>query len=231
MAYYKISAVIRKAQPQEKIPRISTEQVEKLKDASAIALSVIAGAGLVTLGAITPGIFIALEEYFRLRDRYRRKKLSRKDKQQKVLKTFYYLKQRGYINMKPAAGDFKISLTDKGFERMKEVNFDTLTIERPKNWDGKWWQVAADIPTKKYRRGADLLRQKLKDIGFFPLQRTLWFYPYDPRAEIEFVATTYGIERFVTVMEINRLDDDDEIKLKSYFIDEGILPESFRIVS
>lgn len=60
-------------------------------------------------------------------------------------------------------------------------------------------------------------------MGFFPLQRTLWFYPYDPRSEVEFIITYYGIERFVTVMEIYRLDKDDESKMLSHFKELKIL--------
>lgn len=58
---------------------------------------------------------------------------------------------------------------------------------------------------------------------FYPLQRTLWLYPYDPRLEIEFLIQHYGIERFVTVMEVNRLDRDDERVLKAYFENAGII--------
>ena len=77
--------------------------------------------------------------------------------------------------------------------------------------------MAADIPTKGYRQGADALRAKLKQMGFCPLQRTLWFYPYDPRKQLEVIVNHYGIGEFVTVMEISRMDIQDEKVLKKYF--------------
>ena len=76
---------------------------------------------------------------------------------------------------------------------------------------------AADIPTKNYRRGADMLRRKLKELGFFSLQRTLWFYPFDPRKELEYVVNSFGIANFVTLMEVSRLDRDDEEIMKKFF--------------
>jgi hypothetical protein len=83
--------------------------------------------------------------------------------------------------------------------------------------------VAADIPTKDHRQGADLLRRKLKQMGFYPLQRSLWFYPFDPRPEIEFICREFGVANFVTVMEINRLDVQDEKLLKKHFSKLGKL--------
>jgi len=166
-------------------------------------------------------LFIAFDKLFLRKNP--NQSMSKKQRDRKLAKTFYYMKRSGYVIMKPTRGDFKIFLTHLGRKRYQKLNFQTLQIQKPKKWDHRWWQVAADIPTKKYRRGADLLRQKLKDLGFYPLQRTLWFYPYDPRTEIEFIISQFGIERFVTVMEVSRLDLDDNERMKKFFIQEDIL--------
>ena len=125
--------------------------------------------------------------------------------------------------MKQTPNDFFISLTKLGKKRLQKMNYVNLTIEKHLSWDGKWWQIAADIPTKKYKWAADLFREKLIKMKFFPLQRTLWLYPFDPRKEIEFIIQHFGIERFVTLMEICRLDKDDERRMKRFFENEAIL--------
>ena len=187
--------------------------MEKIKTVSGIALAIVGVAGIIALSAVAPNMFVAIDKLF-LKKGVRS---SRKRKEIQIAQTFYYLKRSGLIRMRYASKDYKIFLTKFGAKRLKKLNFQTMTVERPDKWDGKWWQIAADIPTKEYRRGADLLRQKLKEMNFYPLQRTLWFYPYDPRQEIEFIVVHYEIERFVTVMEISRLDKDDERKMKVFF--------------
>lgn len=219
--YEKIGAVIRKATPAEKPSRFTPEQIEKLKSAGNVALAILLGSGVVALSAVAPNMFIAIEKLFL--SKYPNRHLSKKEKDIKMSQAFYYLKRSGYIIMRPTARDFKIYVTKLGKRKWKKLEIETLTIPHPRSWNGTWWLVAADIPTKKHKRGADLLRQKLKDLQFFPLQRTLWIYPYDPRAEIEFISNYYGIGRFVTVMEINRLDLDDQEKIRDYFQEVELL--------
>lgn len=218
---HKIGTVVRQSLPLEKKPLLTPQQIEKLRTAGGIALGIIGVAGIVALSAVAPNMFYAFDKLFSRK--YRGRKFTRKEKERKIAKTFYYLKESGYIRMRPTGKDFKIFLTELGRKKLEKMNLETLVVKRLSSWDGKWWQVAADIPTEEYKWAADLFRQKLKDIKFFPLQRTLWFYPYDPRREVEYIIRYYGIESFVTVMEINRLDKDDERKMKFFFKQEGVL--------
>jgi DNA-binding transcriptional regulator PaaX len=132
-------------------------------------------------------------------------------------RAFYYLRDSGLVKFHGESSNLKISLTEKAKKFLVKVGFRTASVNKPKVWDKKWWLVAADIPTKEHRLGADQFRAKLKNMNFYFLQKSLWIYPYDPRKEIKFIAETYGIERFITVMEINRLDVEDESKAKQFF--------------
>ena len=222
MVYYqKIGTIIRRSTPAQPNPILTPEQIEKLKTVGNITLAIIAVAGTITLSAIAPNVIGALGKINE--KKYPHKKFAKRERDIKIVQTFYYLKRSGQVRMKLTGNDFKIFLTRIGRKRLRQLNFNTLVVKKPSSWDRKWWQVAADIPTKKYRIGADLLRRKLKQMGLYSLQRTLWFYPYDPREEIDFIVRHYGVERFVTVMEINRLDKEDEKKMKKFFIREGIL--------
>ncbi len=220
MYYEKIGAVIRKSTPLESKPYFTEEQIEKFKNVSQIILGIIGVAGVIVLSAVAPNIFVAADKLFNNRSRGR--KYTKKVKDLKLSQAFYYMKRSGQIKIKSTGKDFLVSLTKLGRKRLRKLQFETLQIPQNQKWDGKWWQVAADIPTK-YKLGADLLRQKIKDMNFFPLQRTLWFYPFDPRDEVEFIANHYNIGRFVTVMEISRLDRDDERRMKAFFRKEKII--------
>lgn len=214
-----LAAVIKKASPKPTF-ELSEEQIEKLKTYSNILLGILAGAGLVTMMVLAPNALQALDIF---QKRKGKKPLKRKEKEQKVARAFYYLRHWGHIQLKRKREDYEVILTEKGKKQIKHLNLETLSIPRPKNWDGKFWQVAADIPTKEYRYGADALREKLKQMNFYPLQRTLWFYPYDPRVELEFIARNYGVANFVTVMKIATLDLSDEKVLREFFKEQKII--------
>lgn len=208
-----LAVAIRQASPRPTF-EFSEEKVEKLKTFSNIVLGILSVAGIATIALIAPNALQALE-LFEKRKGHR--KLRHSQKVRKVSRVFYYLRERGFVEFRQKGEDFEVSLTKRGKKQIRRLDIETLSIPRPKSWDGKFWQVAADIPTKKYRRGADALRSKLKQMGFYPLQRTLWFYPFDPRIEIEFIVRHYGIVPFVTVMKIAELDPSDERILKRFF--------------
>jgi DNA-binding transcriptional regulator PaaX len=211
---YQIGTTLRTADPtKDPIFDLSKEQIELIGNASKIILAIIASAGMVTLAAVAPNIFIALDKLYKLKGL----RLNKREKEIKAAHSFYYLKKSGLIKFTGDKKGISLFLSSLGQKKMEQIGFEALSVFKPKKWDGKWWQVAADIPTKGYRSGADALRQKLKQMGFCPLQRTLWFYPYDPRKQVEIVAEHYGISRFVTVMEISRMDLQDEKVLKKYF--------------
>jgi DNA-binding transcriptional regulator PaaX len=211
----KISKIINNSLEREFVVRLNRRQLDKINTIAQAALAVVGAAGLITLAAAAPNIFTALNQANHLRKKF--KGLAFDEKQKKLQYSFYYLRKSGLVKFKGDKSGFQLLLSKKGQKLLTKLDFQTLKVKNPKVWDRKWWVVAADIPTKQHRLGADQLRQKLKEMGFYFLQRTLWFYPYDPRTEIQFIATTYGVEKFITIMEISRLDMEDEQKLLRFF--------------
>lgn len=201
--------------------KFSAEELAALTKVSQILLAVIAGAGILTLAVVAPNIFGALGRISRMTKSG--KHWSREEKKTKIKNAFYYLKRSGLIKLTGRGGETKVEVTAKGQEQLASLHFKSLQVPKTKVWDGDWWLVAADIPTKDYRWAADMFRRKLKDMGFFTLQRTLWFYPFNPIGEIQFVAEQFGIQKYITVMEVVRIDVEDEKKMKEFFIARGVL--------
>ncbi len=46
-------------------------------------------------------------------------------------------------------GLMKLTLTEKGEKRAKEIQFNNLIIEKPEKWDKKWRLVIFDISETK----------------------------------------------------------------------------------
>lgn len=220
MKYNKIKSHINQVLPKKGVWEIDSQDLAVLKKVSLVTLAIIGVAGFVSITLVAPNLFSALGKISRFKSKYR----TRSQRVEETSRVFYYLKRRGYISFKEKKdGSIWVRLTKKGDKVHKTLTFQTLKIPKAKKWDKKWWQIAADIPTKEYRGAADLFRLKVKQMHLFPLQRSLWFYPYDPREEMEFLTKHFHIERFVTVMEISRMDLEDEKVLKKHFKKLNIL--------
>ncbi len=74
------------------------------------------------------------------------------------------------------------------------LQIDALKIKKPKKWDGKWRIVIFDISQLKkvYR---ELFRSKLKELGFYQLQKSVWIVPFDCQDEIELLREFFGLSQ------------------------------------
>ncbi|MBI4054053.1 MAG: hypothetical protein HY397_01850 [Candidatus Doudnabacteria bacterium] len=212
-----ISAVL----PRDPGFKLSETQLKVLRTASKVALALVALAGTVAISVVAPNLFQVFGALYEKRGKSQ--SFSTKEKKQKITQTFYYLKRSGLIRFKPDGNDWILCLTDLGKKRFSKLSLDLLSVPKAKHWNGRWWLVAADIPTKSHRPGADLLRNKLRQMGFYSLQRTIWLHPFDPRKEIEYITRAFEINNFVTVMEVARIDREDEQKIKSHFKQSRVL--------
>mgnify|MGYP001612993350 FL=1 len=62
-----------------------------------------------------------------------------------------------------------------------------------------------DIPDKKNKERR-AFSKKLKDIGFYPIQESVFIYPYDCRDEIDFICEFLLISRYVNYCVVESLD-------------------------
>lgn len=217
-----IAQSIRQGFPRKHL-QLSEKQIGTLKNIKDLVLAIALVTGTITLATLAPNIFQYLDKMPWARRTYRSRNTKLKDQEKKVIRSIYYLKTQGYVELIPEGEDFKVKIVKKGRKKVRQMRFDSLSVPKMKTWNGHWWIVLADIPSKDYRRRADFFRDKLKTMNFYPLQRTGWVYPFDPRDEVDFVSAYYGVERFVTTMEAVTVDSEDKTVLKKYFKETGIL--------
>lgn len=133
----------------------------------------------------------------------------------KVNQAIKRLHKRGLVEIiKQRNGVEIIKLTEAGKEKLARYNIDQLEIEKPLKWDGKWRVIIFDIPTSKnYSR--DCLRRKMKKLGFFKLQNSVFVHPYPCYEIVKFLRTYFGVSVEVEYLEVNKLESQN--KLISYF--------------
>jgi len=110
-------------------------------------------------------------------------------------------------------GSFSFVLSEKGKIKTLTFQFEKMRLERG-NWDGKWRVVIFDIPEKR-KRSRDALRDKLKELGFYELQKSVFVFPYECDDEINFVIEFFEMRQYVRTILAERIDN--ELHLKRIF--------------
>lgn len=169
-------------------------------------LKVLVVGGTLTAAAIAPNILQVLDKplgkFFKAMDNHARER--------EIQRVLYYMKQRQLISGSYDHG-LKITPAGKFLLKTHRSNLDNLAIAAPKHWDKKWRLVLFDIP-EHYKTGRDALTRKLKDLGFYPLQRSVLVHPYPCRKEIEKITSLYGINNFVSYIETDHIDQEKLLK-------------------
>lgn len=132
----------------------------------------------------------------------------------KVSQTFSGLRRYRFIRRVKNSSSSDYILTPKGEKRLQTIIIDEIEINRPKKWDSKWRIVIYDLPIRfKVTRNA--FRWKLKELGFFQLQKSTWVYPFPCEREVMFVADFFGVQKYIEILEVNKISNDK--KLKAHF--------------
>lgn len=122
-----------------------------------------------------------------------------------------FLKRSDLVRQNLNKGKLKILLTPKGYKEINFINIDLIKINRPKEWDKKWRVVMFDIPVR-FNKGREGLRWKLKELGFFQLQKSVWVYPHDCIKEIAEIASFWGVGKYIELMLVENMSNEQRLR-------------------
>ena len=111
-------------------------------------------------------------------------------------------------------GTVKLVLTGAGQKKALVYNLDKIEIKKPAQWDKLWRLVIFDIPENK-KKGRMALALKLKEIGFYPMQKSVFIHPYECKNEIDFIVEIFDLAPYVRFLRVK--DIDIELDLRSRF--------------
>jgi DNA-binding transcriptional regulator PaaX len=139
---------------------------------------------------------------------------------EKVRRSMYNLKKNKYIKIKQVGKEkYRFELTKKGKKLLGRYNFSDFKIGPKEFWDGQWRTFMFDIPEKK-KQVRDMLREKLKGLGFFLFQKSVWLYPLECEEEMNYICEFLGVEAH-TIVFTGKIRDDHS--LRKHFIHKGVL--------
>jgi CRISPR/Cas system-associated endoribonuclease Cas2 len=169
-------------------------------------------AGGLLLLAMEPG-------YFRPANRTRRayaylekmmidendyKKTAKQDRR-KFQNKFYYLRKKGLIDFEYRGNQVYVSLTDEGKKKAGKYKIDDLCIKPAKKWDKIWRVLVFDIEDA-HKSKREALRGKIKQLGLYQLQKSVWVCPYEFKKEMALLRDFFGLEggqmKVITASEI-----------------------------
>ena len=104
-------------------------------------------------------------------------------------------------------GEVYLCLTRRGQENMQKL-FSYWRFQNQK-WNGKWLIVVFDIPEKK-KRDRDVLRNKLYELGFGKLQRSVFISPFNVYEDLVEFLESWGLAKEALVIESRKLWVEDE---------------------
>jgi DNA-binding transcriptional regulator PaaX len=163
---------------------------------------------LMLAGAIS----IAATSPFFITNLLKSSKRWRKYSKRKIWDGFYNLRRQGLIEFQKNNHQIYITLTEKGKVKAGWLQIDSLEIKKPKRWDKKWRIVIFDISQLKklYRES---FRGKLKELDFYPLQKSVWIHPFNCQAEIGLLKDFFGLsERELRLIVAESIGNDKEVR-------------------
>ena len=124
---------------------------------------------------------------------------------------FYNLKKRGLIK---DVGDRRFAFTKKGgtwYAKSTKRYF----IKTHPEWDLKWRVIIFDIP-KELHRERIKFRYWLKSLGFFPLQESVFVFPYPCEEELGDICARLKISEYIDVLIAESAGFREE-EIKEYY--------------
>ena len=129
----------------------------------------------------------------------------------KIYSGFKNLERRGIIS-KAEGNNYKF--TQKGKKWHKNVSIKYFSSKN-KKWDGKWRVVIFDIP-QELHKNRNNLRHKLRYLGFYMLQKSVFVLPYPCEEELGYICQNLGISDYIDVIIADSMGFREE-EIKKHF--------------
>lgn len=170
---------------------------------------------LLLMGGVALGLSGSPGRYFRILKVIGREwSAVDKDALKKSIRSLYESRMIETHDNRDGSVTIILSKRGKNAAKILTYNLDTIRIMKPRRWDRKWRMVIFDIPHER-RKARDAFRFHLYRLGLYPLQKSVFIYPYACDDEINFLVEFYDVRRYVR--QIVAEDIDNEFHLKEIF--------------
>lgn len=128
--------------------------------------------------------------------------------------TLKRLKKQKLIEVVETKDGPVVKITENGMTKALRYKLDEMEVKRRDQWDRKWRLVIFDIPEGK-RRLRDGFRDRLRQLGFYQLQKSVFVHAFPCFDEVEFLRQVYGVG--IEVTRIVAKEIEGEKRLREFF--------------
>lgn len=121
------------------------------------------------------------------------------------------LAKQKYVTVREKGDITTVVITKRGMQRALTYQLDSMTVIKQKRWDRKWRVVIFDVP-EKYKGVRDMLRMRMRQMGLFLLQESVYVSPYPCFDEVEFLRELFGIAFSVRYLLVQKVEDDQFLR-------------------
>lgn len=121
------------------------------------------------------------------------------------------LYREGMVEIHHRDGIPVVKITKKGKAEILKYDIAKLAIKPQDRWDGKWRLVIFDI-SNKHHKIRNIVRDKLKSMGFYKFQESVFIYPYPCEKEIQYLREILQIPHSIKLIRADRIENDKQLK-------------------
>ncbi|MCR4311474.1 MAG: hypothetical protein NUV54_02835 [Candidatus Taylorbacteria bacterium] len=129
----------------------------------------------------------------------------------KFMRSVGNLKKAKFVNSYYKDGAEVIEITEKGKKRSLRYDFEDMKIDVPKRWDGMWRLVTYDIMENR-KKSRDRFVVRLKELGFYPYQKSIFVLPFPCKDEIDFMKEHLFLGDSIHYIEATHIDNEESLK-------------------
>ena len=119
-------------------------------------------------------------------------------------------KRRLIMGERQRNGRVAFTLSSEGEKLAKRISLK-LVMAKSRRWDGKWRLLIFDI-LEKARGKRDFLRKELINFGFYPLQKSVFAYPYPLPPEFFELWDDFNFEDQLVVIDTASIRNDGRLR-------------------
>lgn len=151
--------------------------------------------------AVAPGL-AEVVRYFKPRGAYDRHRVNQSLKR---------LQEKKLVRVYCKNGIDVVEITKAGRRRVLAYKIDEMRLRREARWHKKWYIVMFDIPEHR-RQARRALSAKVKELGLYPLQKSVFVSPYPCKNEIDFIGEFFGVRTSLIYLTATEIENEDRIK-------------------
>lgn len=120
--------------------------------------------------------------------------------------TIKRLEKQSLVSWSEQDGELTLNLTEEGKKKVLKYKIDDLKIRKPVKWDGWWRVIVFDIPEEQ-KIAREMFRNKLKDLEFYQLQKSVFVCPYECKDEIDFLSHAFEVAPYIHIIKAKEISN------------------------